>query len=545
MLIVLNVAYVDMAWCCQVVRTYGFGDHDCIFDTAVLSDGSIVATGYTIRPGHTDKDLLLIRTTPDCGAIEWARAFGASSDEWGRSIIETHTGRLIVTGFTESIGNADRSLMLSRFSSATGGHVWTTVLTAMPGQGFDLDGYCVIEDEDYPYQLVVTGDLYRPSTQRYSLILAKFDAGGGFDRIRSVYAALTHVRGKAVIEMCGHFNNDYMVAGCMENSNIGERILLAKFSSLGGFNWGWWIDDNDNVNIDPQCSYALTRTHDCGMSLTGVTGDDLFALRRDDAGDYVWGNILTSGTIEGRAVMEAANHDIIVTGGNQGPSGGVDLSRWERDGDPIWHKLIGGPGWDKGFALLEDVGGDLWVHGGTNSWGAGGRDALAVRYDPDGSTCVPDASMDDNYEWAPEEGQAILLSAIPPVTDPSWHPPDYDLDLEKEIVCFAGEPCDIDTPLQQRATLQLHPSAPNPVGVGTRITYTVPAVEKPVPVDLRILDVSGRLIRNLVDDVQNEGRYEVVWDATDEQGKVVPRGVYYLELHCKGERQGRRLVLVR
>lgn len=49
-------------------------------------------------------------------------------------------------------------------------------------------------------------------------------------------------------------------------------------------------------------------------------------------------------------------------------------------------------------------------------------------------------------------------------------------------------------------------------------------------VELKIYDVTGRLVRKLVDDVQESGLKQIVWDRKDEKGKPVSSGVYFCKL---------------
>ena len=51
---------------------------------------------------------------------------------------------------------------------------------------------------------------------------------------------------------------------------------------------------------------------------------------------------------------------------------------------------------------------------------------------------------------------------------------------------------------------------------------------------LRIYDVSGRLIRTLVDEPQTAGEKTVTWNGRDTQGRSVASGVYFYRLQAPG-----------
>ena len=50
------------------------------------------------------------------------------------------------------------------------------------------------------------------------------------------------------------------------------------------------------------------------------------------------------------------------------------------------------------------------------------------------------------------------------------------------------------------------------------------------PVTLTIYDVSGRRVRELVDERRERGAYRVVWDGRNDAGSPVATGVYFYRL---------------
>jgi hypothetical protein len=65
---------------------------------------------------------------------------------------------------------------------------------------------------------------------------------------------------------------------------------------------------------------------------------------------------------------------------------------------------------------------------------------------------------------------------------------------------------------------------PNPTAGRTRIRY---ALASPARVLLRVYDPAGRAVRTIMDADMASGRYEVLWDGTDHQGRAVAEGVYF------------------
>jgi flagellar hook assembly protein FlgD len=64
-------------------------------------------------------------------------------------------------------------------------------------------------------------------------------------------------------------------------------------------------------------------------------------------------------------------------------------------------------------------------------------------------------------------------------------------------------------------------------------------------VRLRIVDVTGRVVRTLVDQDQAGGSYRVTWEGKDNRGENASSGIYFSVLDARGTRQTRKLVLLK
>ena len=78
---------------------------------------------------------------------------------------------------------------------------------------------------------------------------------------------------------------------------------------------------------------------------------------------------------------------------------------------------------------------------------------------------------------------------------------------------------------------------PNPFGGGTVIGYSLPATGA---VTLEVYDMTGRLVKTLVDEHQKSGLYQVRWDA---QGQA--SGIYFYRLQAGGFTATRKMTLLR
>ncbi|TET82834.1 hypothetical protein E3J38_01495 [candidate division TA06 bacterium] len=75
-------------------------------------------------------------------------------------------------------------------------------------------------------------------------------------------------------------------------------------------------------------------------------------------------------------------------------------------------------------------------------------------------------------------------------------------------------------------------SRPNPFTTATTISYAVADARHTT---LRIYDLTGRVVRTLVEEAREPGYYEVVWDGRDDAGNRVPAGVYFYRLEARAE----------
>ena len=64
-------------------------------------------------------------------------------------------------------------------------------------------------------------------------------------------------------------------------------------------------------------------------------------------------------------------------------------------------------------------------------------------------------------------------------------------------------------------------------------------------VSLKIYDISGRMVRTLMEGRKDSGRYEVLWDGRNEEGRQVSSGIYFCRLSTRNFGQTQKLVLVR
>jgi hypothetical protein len=83
---------------------------------------------------------------------------------------------------------------------------------------------------------------------------------------------------------------------------------------------------------------------------------------------------------------------------------------------------------------------------------------------------------------------------------------------------------------------------PNPFNPETTIPYEV---QKTGHINITVYNVLGQSVRVLVDEVQNLGQYQVIWDGCDVFGMRVASGIYFYRLKQGEFAKTRRMILMR
>jgi len=83
----------------------------------------------------------------------------------------------------------------------------------------------------------------------------------------------------------------------------------------------------------------------------------------------------------------------------------------------------------------------------------------------------------------------------------------------------------------------------NPVRDGSaRIAFGITRRER---VELRLYDVSGRVIRTLANRDYDPGEHEVTWDGSDDEGRPAPLGVYFYQLRTPSFVSQKKIALLK
>jgi len=109
-----------------------------------------------------------------------------------------------------------------------------------------------------------------------------------------------------------------------------------------------------------------------------------------------------------------------------------------------------------------------------------------------------------------------------------------------ETVYASSEGCQgkVDFFLPLAYAFQLYP---NPFVQRVRVNYALPRSAR---VELRVYDVSGRLVRTLVSDECKPGYYTVDWSGDDELGRMVAAGLYFIRMTTEDYQSQQKVIFI-
>jgi hypothetical protein len=287
------------------------------------------------------------------------------------------------------------------------------------------------------------------------------------------------------------------------------------------------------------------------------------------------------------AILDPLRNRMIVFGGRTLSGGRQDVWALSLSGPPAWSSLSpsGTPPparWNH-VAIYDPVGDRMIVHGGeistqffddtwalslsgTPAWAqlAPGGDVPYARsehsalYDPSerrmiitGGSLTPECEawelwLGDPPLWT------LLLPAGPAMPGRMRHEAVYDAGYER-LVLFGGSQAGGDLwallPGERVGVPAVPPIrsfsmawAPNPAPGGVSIVLTLPTAGR---VELRVLDVSGRLVRAMDFGLREAGGERFTWDGRDDAGRRVPAGIYLGEVRANNRVARAKVALVR
>lgn len=130
------------------------------------------------------------------------------------------------------------------------------------------------------------------------------------------------------------------------------------------------------------------------------------------------------------------------------------------------------------------------------------------------------------------EGRTIVLVGFAPLAPAEF--------VVLRIVQQRGDPSAVAD--IRRGMPTLHPASPNPFNPRTTVGFELEAAGR---ISLAVYDLSGHLVRTLLEEWNPAGPRSLTWDGTGNSGQAVASGTYLLRLETSAGAASRKLMLVR
>jgi hypothetical protein len=512
----LATAQVDTAW----VRRYDGPMHgeDLATCLAVDSAGNVYVAGPSAEDtGNARLDFVTIKYRPN-GDTAWVRRKVFSSNGIPSGLGVDAGGNVYVSG------TGDGQLALVKYD-LTGVEEWTRLRGSAWGAGnlaLDSRG-----------NILTCG-----SEQRSSIdcVVAKYLPSGDTAWVRSYdWAGFED----AVSELAIATDDGVYAAGTCSNSNPGSNILVYSLDSTGTRRW---VSVYDGPQHGDDRVWAVAPCEAGGCVSTGPSDNgygtpfDYLTIKYSSTGETLWTrryNGTANGDDNARAVTSDSAGNVYVTGSARYADTYFDFAtiKYRPDSSMAWLVRYDGPthSGDGAYAVAVDASSKAYVTGSTYT-PATLADCATVCYDSTGDTLWV-RRYDSPQNWA-EYTTALALGADGSVCVAGTA---YGGGAGRTIpdiltIKYVQSGAVAETCRRPNAHTGLR-VAPSAFRYSTDLSVDIPRDGQAL---LVVRDVSGRLVRTLIHGAVSSGHQSMVWDRTDDAGKLVAAGVYVVEMESRG-----------
>lgn len=474
-LLLLALMFISSQLCAQIVyqTTYGGSASDQSFSLVGTDDGGFLNFGYTSDLGTAD--FMLVKTD-DEGQLEWSKALGGPSGDFGQQVRRTLDNGFIMTGWTASYGAGDDDVLLVK-TDDEGTVEWAKTY----GRDGTDRGRSVSQTADGGY--VIFGHTSAFGLSANDLYLIKTDALGDTVFVKTFGGIeSTNENGWWIEETS---DGGFITTGNTAQGPGTSNLLMVKFDSAGDTLWtrafggeggqtsGLCVLENENSE------YIATGW----TNAFGAGGRDVFTVKTDQDGTLIWSKTyggIDNDDSQGIVIDPLGGYGIVGTSSsynNKGLNADEVFTVWiEDNGDVSYASSFGGSQDELIFAVAASTSQGIAYAGTSDSQGQGAEDVLLVMTLIDGAACddnfVPTEQEDPQTAF---EGAALaqsFLSDNPTQVLNAVLSVDEPLDFQEDEVCVVSSLSEVN----QNDLLTIYPN-PSTGMVKLQIDFRVQQVE--------------------------------------------------------------------
>lgn len=160
-----------------------------------------------------------------------------------------------------------------------------------------------------------------------------------------------------------------------------------------------------------------------------------------------------------------------------------------------------------------------------NNWILEGREVYSYAQDNNLETILLEAYMTDNH-WEPMDRYCYLYNdqgLLEELLRQSYY---QEWEDQSRMLITMDEHSDTDDGIVQTERIEIA-NYPNPFNPETTIRFQLNFNQ---PVNLSIMNIKGQRVRTLINDYREAGEYRYIWDGKDDNGNLLPSGIYIYSL---------------
>jgi len=376
-----------------LIRTFGGPYQDYGSEIIQTSDGGYAIIGTTGSYYQGNSNMYLIKLDANLEK-EWTQVYGGNNIEWGKSLVETDSGYLLL-GFTNSFG--------------AGGYDAFLVKCDFTGEMIGYQTYGG-EDWDFAHQIVAFNDTYMIVGETWSnsnggsdAFVVQIDAegnqlwSGNFGGTENDYAASAFVANNAVhvVGTTHSFSEKSKVY--MLEIDVNMQVTEHVFG-----NENLWYEGTTGI-VHGNGNYYISGSIEAGNF------SDYLMLRLNSAYELVevdeapLGGALTENAFD---IIEITNQQMVLVGRSDSYTGstGAMFMRLTEGGSWMASPTFGDSETDIARCVILNSENELVIVGETDSYGAGNFDVYLVK--------LPNDQVVQNYLLNVEECFDPLLTDI-------------------------------------------------------------------------------------------------------------------------------------
>jgi hypothetical protein len=402
----------------------------------------------------------------------------------------------------------------------------------------------------------------------HNVFVAKYDINGKFLWALQEGGEYTEeatgvaVNDDGVFYLAGSFQ-DTTTIGSIDLVSKGQYdIFIVKYDFEGNLLWvksagGQYFDEGRSIAVDPLGNCLLTGSFTVSLqfadtTITGLNAQDVFTAKYSPEGDLLWaetaigpytdwpwsiatdpsGNSYITGSFEDSLVVD----DTVLR--EPVPSGDMFVIKYDPNGNLLWANRDGGEQWDEGMGIAADQNGNCAVTGlfgapatfgdttitnSTGSW-----DIFFAGYDSDGEHLWVQQAYGNEQDWSysiasDDQGNFYVTGFF---EGPCTFGDKVLNGIGRTDIFITKIGPDqlgyISSKTHAPLLPQLYQNYPNPFNPVTTIEFLLPKKEFTV---LKVYDILGKEVAELVSKKLPAGKHQIKWDANH-----LASGVYYYQI---------------